>query len=372
MGQEYQIMTVKTETAHIRLARSIRAALLDWYDAHRRDLPWRVKPGRKPDPYAVWLSEIMLQQTTVATVGPYFGDFMARWPTVEALAAAHLDDVLVAWQGLGYYARARNLHKCAGVVATAHGGVFPDTLDGLQALPGIGPYTASAIAAIAFNRAAMPVDGNIERVTARLFAIDTPLPAGKADIAEAAKVFTEDVRPGDFAQAMMDLGATVCTPGAPKCLVCPLADFCRARAEGDPARLPVRARKAKRPERRCVMYWIENPEGAVLLRKRPAEGLLGGMTELPSTPWRVVEGADGDWPDDAEIATHAPLQAAWERVDGEAVHVFTHFRLTIRVMRGHARDGANAEGFWVRPADFSAHALPTVIKKAVKLARDGA
>jgi A/G-specific adenine glycosylase len=171
---------------------------------------------------------------------------------------------------------------------------------------------------------------------------------------------------------MMDLGATVCTPGAPKCLVCPLADFCRARAEGDPARLPVRARKAKRPERRCVMYWIENPEGAVLLRKRPAEGLLGGMTELPSTPWRVVEGADGDWPDDAEIATHAPLQAAWERVDGEAVHVFTHFRLTIRVMRGHARDGANAEGFWVRPADFSAHALPTVIKKAVKLARDGA
>lgn len=340
----------------------IRVALLHWYDAHRRDLAWRAKPGERPDPYRVWLSEIMLQQTTVATVGPYFGEFMARWPDVSSLAAADQDEVLVAWQGLGYYARARNLLKCARVVANDHGGVFPDTLDGLLALPGIGPYTARAIAAIAFDLPEMPVDGNIERVTARLYHIETPLPAGKTEIAAKAAPFADPHRPGDFAQAMMDLGATVCTPTSPKCLMCPLAGFCRARAKGDPARLPARAAKAKRPERCCVMFWIENAEGAVLLRKRAESGLLGGMTELPSTPWR-----EGVWPDDQEIADHRPLDADWHDVPGEAVHVFTHFRLTIRLLRATARQGANADGFWVRPEDFPAHALPTVIKKAVKL-----
>ncbi len=343
----------------------IRVALLQWYDAHRRDLPWRAKPGERPDPYRVWLSEIMLQQTTVATVGPYFGEFMARWPDVSSLAAADQDEVLVAWQGLGYYARARNLLKCARVVANDHDGVFPDTLDGLLALPGVGPYTARAIAAIAFDLPEMPVDGNIERVTARLYNIETPLPAGKTEIAAMAAPFADPYRPGDFAQAMMDLGATVCTPTSPKCLLCPLADFCRARVKGDPARLPVRAPKAKRPERCCVMFWIENPDGDVLLRKRTESGLLGGMTELPSTPWR-----EGGWPDERELTDHRPLDADWHDVPGEAVHVFTHFRLTIRLQRATARRGANADGFWVRPDDFPDHALPTVIKKAVKLIKD--
>lgn len=344
----------------------IRRALLDWYDVRRRDLPWRTGPGEASDPYKVWLSEIMLQQTTVATVGSYFGEFMARWPDVTALAKADLDDVLVAWQGLGYYARARNLHKCARVVADAHGGRFPNTVDGLLELPGIGPYTARAIAAIAFNRAAMPVDGNIERVTARLFNIETPLPQGKADIAAKAETFTSDHRPGDFAQAMMDLGATVCTPKSPKCLLCPLADFCEARKKGSPERLPARVPKKARPERCCVMFWLENGDGGVLLRKRPESGLLGGMTELPSTPWR-----EGAWPDADEIVAHQPVDMDWAPVDGEAVHVFTHFRLTIRLLKGTARAGANTDGFWVRPEDFPAHALPTVIKKAVGLVRDG-
>lgn len=344
----------------------IVADLLAHYDRHRRRLPWRAEPGESPDPYRVWLSEIMLQQTTVATVGSYFGEFMARWPDVTALAKADLDDVLVAWQGLGYYARARNLHKCARVVADAHGGRFPDTVDGLLELPGIGPYTARAIAAIAFNRAAMPVDGNIERVTARLFNIETPLPQGKADIAAKAETFTSDLRPGDFAQAMMDLGATVCTPRSPRCLVCPLADFCEARTKGSPERLPARVPKKARPERCCVMFWLENGDGGVLLRKRPERGLLGGMTELPSTPWR-----EGAWPDADEIAAHQPVDMDWAPVDGEAVHVFTHFRLTIRLLKGTARAGANTDGFWVRPEDFPAHALPTVIKKAVGLVRDG-
>lgn len=348
-----------TDTYHIR------TALLDWYDAHRRDLPWRAGPGEAPDPYKVWLSEIMLQQTTVATVGGYFGEFMARWPDVTALARADLDDVLVAWQGLGYYARARNLHKCARVVTEEHGGRFPDTVGGLKDLPGIGPYTASAIAAIAFNRAAMPVDGNIERVTARLFNIETPLPAGKAVIAGQAAAFASDHRPGDFAQAMMDLGATVCTPRSPKCLLCPLADYCDAKKAGAPERLPARAKKKARPERSCVMFWAENPKGEVLLRKRPEQGLLGGMTELPSTPWR-----EGGWPDETEISMHQPLDLDWRTADGEAVHVFTHFRLTIRLLVGTSRSGANADGFWVRPADFPGHALPTVIKKAVKLATE--
>lgn len=342
----------------------IRRALLDWYDAHRRDLAWRAGPGQASDPYKVWLSEIMLQQTTVATVGSYFGEFMARWPDVTLLAKADLDDVLVAWQGLGYYARARNLHKCARVVADEYGGRFPDTVEGLLDLPGIGPYTARAIAAIAFDRAAMPVDGNIERVTARLFNIETPLPQGKPEIAEKAETFTSGDRPGDFAQAMMDLGATVCTPKSPKCLLCPLAEYCQARANGAPEKLPARAPKKARPERCCVMFWLENPKGEVLLRKRPETGLLGGMTELPSTPWR-----DGEWPDLNEISSHQPVDLEWEQVDGDAVHVFTHFRLTMRVVKGAARKGANADGFWVHPDDFASHALPTVIKKAVGLVR---
>ena len=342
--------------------KTVRGDLLAWYDRHQRTLPWRAAPGEQADPYAVWLSEIMLQQTTVATVGPYFGNFKARWPGVEDLAAASLDDVLVAWQGLGYYARARNLHKCAGVVAQDHGGTFPDTEDGLRALPGIGPYTAAAIAAIAFDRACVPVDGNIERVTARLYAIDSPMPGAKPAIKSRAEGFADTHRPGDFAQAMMDLGATICTPTAPKCMLCPLADPCLAKAAGDPARLPVRAAKKKRPDRRAAMFWLENAAGEVWLRKRPERGLLGGMTELPSTPWR-----DGDWPNTDELHAHAPVATDWQRIEGEAEHVFTHFRLSMQVYRGRVSGDIDADGFWVSRKDFAAHALPTAIKKAIRL-----
>ncbi|MEX0693771.1 MAG: A/G-specific adenine glycosylase [Rhodospirillales bacterium] len=354
-------MTVKIKAPSPAL---IRKALLKWYDTHQRVLLWRAERGKRTDPYRVWLSEIMLQQTTVATVGPYFGDFVARWPSVEALAAAELDQVLVAWQGLGYYARARNLHKCAKVVAADHGGSFPASAAALADLPGIGVYTAAAIAAIAFDQPAMPVDGNIERVTARLYAITTPLPAGKKDIRHAAEAFTAKHRPGDFAQAMMDLGATVCTPRQPKCPDCPLRKQCLGFAGGAPERLPVRAARSKRPERYTLMFWLENEAGEVLLRKRPESGLLGGMIELPSTPWR-----EGGWPDADEIADSQPLDIAWSMLADEAQHVFTHFRLNMRLCLGQSRRRANVDGFWVHPDDFAGHALPTVIRKAMRLAQ---
>ncbi len=345
-------------------AARIRASLLAWYDAHRRDLPWRAKPGIRADPYAVWLSEIMLQQTTVATVGPYFGNFKAQWPSVSDMAAGSLDDILVAWQGLGYYARARNLYKCAGVVVSEHGGTFPETEDELRKLPGIGPYTAAAIASIAFDQPCVPVDGNIERVTARLYGIDIPLPRAKKDIHAAAQNFISEDRPGDFAQAMMDLGSGVCSPRSPKCDVCPLNNDCRAYTSGDPARLPVKAPKKVRPERCCVVFWLENADGDVLMQKRPETGLLGGMTGFPSTPWR-----EGEWADHYEIESASPLSIEWAEAPGEAVHVFTHFRLTMRVLKGACPKGANLDGFWVAPTVFSEHALPTVMKKIIELVR---
>ncbi len=281
-------------------------AILAWYDRHRRDLPWRAKPGERADPYAVWLSEIMLQQTTVPTVGPYFRRFLARWPRVQDLAAASLDEVLTEWQGLGYYARARNLHKCAEVVARDHGGRFPDTEEGLLELPGIGAYTAAAIAAIAFDRKATVVDGNVERVMARLNAEATPLPAAKPILRDYAAHFTPGKRAGDYAQAVMDLGATVCTPRQPKCLLCPWSEACAARAEGIAETLPRRAAKAEKPTRRGIAFWLtrEGDEGReVLLRRRPEKGLLGGMMEVPSTPWRDAPVAiDGHAPADRRMA----------------------------------------------------------------------
>lgn len=352
----------KMNTSMDPQAARIRASLLAWYDAHRRDLPWRAKSGVRADPYAVWLSEIMLQQTTVATVGPYFGNFKAQWPTVGDMAAGSLDDILVAWQGLGYYARARNLYKCAGVVVFEHDGAFPETEDGLRKLPGIGPYTAAAIASIAFNQPCVPVDGNIERVTARLYDIEIPLPKGKKDIHAAAQSFISEDRPGDFAQAMMDLGSSVCSPRSPKCDVCPLNTDCRAYKTGNPARLPVKAPKKVRPERCCVVFWLENADGDVLMQKRPETGLLGGMTGFVSTPWR-----EGVWPEQTEIETASPLSIEWAEIPGQAVHVFTHFRLTMRVLSGIAPKGANVDGFWVAPTAFAEHALPTVMKKVIKL-----
>ncbi|UTW50903.1 A/G-specific adenine glycosylase [bacterium SCSIO 12827] len=339
---------------------ALTGALLGWYDRHRRVLPWRAPAGRRADPYHVWLSEIMLQQTTVATVKSYFDDFVARWPRVEDLAAAELDDVLHTWQGLGYYARARNLHKCAQAVAGDHGGRFPDTEAGLLSLPGIGPYTAAAIAAIAFDVPASPVDGNIERVTARLRCITEPLPGGKTAIQAAARDLTPSRRPGDFAQAMMDLGAMVCTPRTPKCDLCPWHDPCAARAAGVAADLPARAPKKAMPTRHGVVFWIQDAKGRVLLRRRAERGLLGGMMEVPSTDWR-----DDPWDKD-EAAGHAPLAAAsWEGA-GEVRHTFTHFHLRLAVVCGTTAGGDDAEGTWVHPRDFGDHALPTLMKKVAK------
>lgn len=340
---------------------NIRAAILTWYDAERRDLPWRSAPGHIADPYAVWMSEIMLQQTTVATVKSYFEAFITKWPKVNDLAAADLDEVLVAWQGLGYYARARNLHKCARTVTDEHSGMFPDTVDDLLKLPGVGPYTASAIASIAFNRATVPVDGNIERVVSRLFNIRTPLPGAKPEIQANATLFADASRPGDFAQAVMDMGATICAPKNPKCMLCPVQAFCDGRKMGEPSAIPVKAPKKLRPERRAAMFWLENADGAVLLRRRPESGLLGGMMEFPSTNWR-----EGDWPDLEECESAEPISTAWTCLPDEAIHVFTHFKFLMQVFVGTTDRIENTDGIWVHPSDFPKHALPTVMKKVVR------
>lgn len=350
--------------SHIKKTKEIgkiRADVLAWYDAERRDLPWRSAPGEAADPYAVWMSEIMLQQTTVATVKGYFQAFMAKWPEVTDLAAADLDEVLVAWQGLGYYARARNLHKCARTVADEYAGVFPDTVDGLLNLPGVGPYTASAIASIAFNRSTVPVDGNIERVVSRLCNIRVPLPGAKAEIQANASLFADAHRPGDFAQAVMDLGATICSPKAPKCMLCPVQQYCDGRKLGDPSTLPVKAPKKVRPERRAAIFWLQDAAGAVLLRRRPESGLLGGMMEFPSTDWR-----EGDWPDIGERARAEPISADWTCLPDEAVHIFTHFKFRMQVFVGKTDRIENVDGLWVQPTDFPKHALPTVMKKVVR------
>lgn len=334
------------------------SALLAWYDRHRRRLPWRAEGGRRADPYHVFLSEIMLQQTTVKAVGPYFADFLHRWPRVSDLAAAPLEQVLSAWAGLGYYARARNLHACAKAVVERHGGHFPADEAALLDLPGIGPYTAAAISAIAFDLPASPVDGNIERVVSRLYAIATQLPKGKAEIKARAAALTPKSRPGDFAQAMMDLGATICTPRSPACAICPFTDPCLARAEGDPARYPVKAPKGEKPARSGIAFLAVRADGAVLLRTRPAKGLLGGMTEVPSTPWTAGGTTSGG---------HAPLKATWRTLPGRVVHVFTHFALELDVWRADLPATAPApEGHrWVLPGDFGREALPSVMRKVL-------
>ena len=341
---------------------SYATPVLAWYDANRRRLPWRAAPGHKIDPYVVWLSEIMLQQTTVATVQPRFAAFLNRWPTVSDLAAASLDQVLVEWQGLGYYARARNLHACAVVVHSKYGGVFPDELAQLRQLPGIGQYTAAAIAAIAFNQPVLPVDTNVERIVARLFTIDAPLPAGKPLIAARAADLAGPNRPGDFAQALMDLGATICRPRQPDCPACPLHDHCQAVIPG-PELFPVRAAKAPRPLRTGTAFWVQNPQGEVLLQRRPASGLLGGMTEFPSTAWTAgATPTDEEYPD-AELTAAAPVATEWTETEGSVEHTFTHFRLSLRVVRGESRQDPPTEAFWVHPDAFAEHALPTVMKK---------
>ena len=344
-----------------RPAADLSVSLLAWYDRHRRVLPWRALPSDAVDPYRVWLSEIMLQQTTVAAVGPYYERFLARWPTIEMLACAELDDVLHAWQGLGYYARARNLHACARAVV-ARGG-FPDSEAGLRTLPGVGAYTAAAIAAIAFGRRAAAVDGNAERVLARLYAVRTPLPAAKPRLHDDALALVPAGRPGDFAQALMDLGATVCTPKQPRCGLCPWQTCCRAAAQGIAEKLPRRAAKPTKPRRHGVAFWAVNEAGAVLLRRRPPKGLLGGMMEVPSTEWRITP-----W-DDREATKAAPLKARWRRLPGTVAHGFTHFDLELVILTATAKGTAVDDGIWVTPARFKDHALPSVMKKVIAWAR---
>ncbi|MBM3541538.1 MAG: A/G-specific adenine glycosylase, partial [Alphaproteobacteria bacterium] len=319
----------------------------------------RAPPGGRADPYAVWLSEIMLQQTTVAAVGPYFARFLARWPDVAALARATLDEVLVEWQGLGYYARARNLHRAARVVAEEQGGVFPSEEAALRALPGIGAYTAAAIAAIAFDRPAAAVDGNVERVLARLYKIETPLPRAKRDLAAIALALVPDARPGDYAQALMDLGATVCTPRAPSCVLCPFARTCRARRAGIEEELPRRAARKARPLHRAIAFWAERADGQVLLRRRPESGLLGCMIEVPSTEWRP-----GPW-SEAAARREAPMPARWAVLGGTVAHGFTHLDLDIRVMTARLpKDAPAPKGTFWWPLDrLEEQALPTLTKK---------
>jgi A/G-specific adenine glycosylase len=345
------------------------ALLLDWYDRHRRRLPWRPPAGERADPYRVWLSEIMLQQTGVKTVGPYFLKFVTRWPDVAALGRASLDDVLRMWAGLGYYSRARNLHACAVAVLRDHGGVFPDTEQGLRSLPGIGPYTAAAIAAIAFDRRTMPVDGNIERVVSRLYAVEEPLPQAKPVIQQLAATLLgpsragdEKSRAGDSAQALMDLGSSICTPKKPACALCPLNDDCVARVRGEQESFPRKAPKKTGTLRRGAAFIVTRGD-ELLVRTRAEKGLLGGMTEVPGSDW--LAGHD----DKAALAQAPALKgvAKWHRKTGVVTHVFTHFplELVVYTARVAARTRAPEGMRWVPVATLAGEALPNVMRKAI-------
>ncbi len=336
------------------------AALLGWYDRHRRRLPWRALPGEAVDPYRVWLSEIMLQQTTVAAVGPYFAAFLARWPDVASLAAAPIEEVMRAWAGLGYYSRARNLHACAIAVAERHGGRFPDTVDGLRALPGIGDYTAAAIAAIAFDRPAAVVDGNVERVVTRLDAIETELPAAKPLIRARVAALLDPARPGDFAQGMMDLGATICTPRRPACALCPLTSWCHASAAGTQESYPRKAPKKAGTLRRGAAFVVVKEGADLLVRTRPAKGLLGGMTEVPGTEWSAGF-------DEADALAAAPISLSYRRLSGVVSHVFTHFPLELTVFRAEAPAGTAAPAGcrWIGFDEVADEAFPTLMRKVI-------
>ena len=341
------------------------AALLAWYDRHRRILPWRAAPGEAPDPYRVWLSEVMLQQTTVAAVAPRYERFLRRFPTVEALAAAEWAELAEEWAGLGYYARARNLHAAARAVVERGG--FPRDSAGLAALPGIGRYTAGAVAAIAFGEAIVPTDGNVERVMARMHAVEEPLPGAKRRLDALAQGLMRDAaaraRAGDLAQALFDLGATICTPRRPACALCPWRDACEAQRRGIQERLPARAPKRARPLRRGVHFLVGDDTGQLLLRRRPPSGLLGGMLEIPGTPWR-----DEPW-SEAEALEHAPLpDLAWERLPGEAHHGFTHFELVMELRRARLAALPDLPGFEALDPDAARAALPGVMRRLLALA----
>jgi len=338
------------------------AAVLAWYDDHARTLPWRTAPqdrarGIAPDPYRVWLSEIMLQQTTVAAVGRYFARFTSLWPSVEALAAAPLEAVLVEWAGLGYYARARNLHACAEAVVREHQGQFPRSAAALRQLPGIGAYTSAAIAAICFDEPIAVLDGNVERVMARYLAFAKPLATGKEKL-RAVLQDTVPARAGDYAQALMDLGATICTPRAAICLLCPLAPGCAGRASGEPLAFPIKLAKPERPTRYGHAFVMRDGAGDIYLRKRPDKGLLAKMTEVPTSPW----GGDA-------LAPQFPLPARW-RHHGQVVHVFTHFRLELEIWSAEITDvAALSDGWWAAPGTMGREALPSLFKKVLEAAR---
>ncbi len=342
--------------------RDLSSELLAWYDRNARDMPWRTSPadrkaGVLPDPYAVWMSEVMLQQTTVAAVRDYHRKFLCLWPTVRHLAAAEDADVMAAWAGLGYYARARNLLKCARAVVADHGGVFPDTYDALLTLPGIGPYTAAAISAIAFDRPETVVDGNVERVIARLYDIHAPLPGAKGELTALAHDLTPDARPGDYAQAVMDLGATICTPRNPACGICPWRDPCAARRAGTAPQLPKKTPKKATPTRHGIAYVARRADGAWLLETRPESGLLGGMLGWPGSEW-------SDAPEPAP-----PLETDWEFLGEEARHTFTHFHLRLQIMVARVADDAEpTRGQFIPAQDFSPAALPTAMRKVFDLA----
>ncbi len=342
---------------------NVSAALLDWYDRHAREMPWRVGPkdraaGVVPDPYRIWLSEVMLQQTTVAAVRDYFMRFTSRWPDVAALAAASDDQVMGEWAGLGYYARARNLLKCARVVAEEHDGRFPESYDALLKLPGIGPYTAAAISAIAFDRPKTVLDGNVERVMARLFNIQEPLPGSKPVLKEHAASLTPEIRPGDYAQAVMDLGATICSPKSPACGICPVRITCRAQAEGTQSELPKKTPKKPKPTRHGHIYIAQRDDGALLLERRPDKGLLGGMLGWPGSDWSQA-------PDPSP-----PFAADWSALSGEVRHTFTHFHLILRIWAAKLPHGNIPEGLIVLDKHaFRPNDLPTVMRKAHDLWR---
>lgn len=332
------------------------AKLLRWYDAHGRDLPWRMKNGKPADPYAVWLSEIMLQQTTVTAVIPYFQKFMLKWPTVQRLAAADINAIRTAWAGLGYYRRAQNLHYCAQIIATDHAGVFPHDIISLKRLPGIGDYTAAAIAAIAFNQPANVVDGNVERIMARLHQINRPLKAAKPELRQLAALYLPRNRHGDYAQALMDLGATICTPKQPDCPHCPWQTACGAYQNQRATDFPVPAIKTAKPQRYATAFWLENQQGEIWLRQRPEKGLLGGMIEIPSSTWLETP------PPNTPTTPIAACHADWQHLPIKISHSFTHFDLYIEIMyaKGRTKD---KNGFWESERNLGRHALPSLMTK---------
>lgn len=347
----------------------MRAALLSWYDQSGRSLPWRLRPedraeGLRADPYAVWLSEIMLQQTTVPHATPYWEKFLCAFPTVVDLANAPRDDVLTLWAGLGYYARARNLHKCAGVVRDQYEGRFPQNEAELLALPGIGPYTAAAIGAICFDLPTNIVDGNVERVISRIYAVQNPLPKAKGELRDFAANLADPNRPGDYGQALMDLGATICTPKSPKCELCIWQKYCAAYDAKNPQDYPKKIKKKRLPTRYGAVFWLEC-KGQVLIRQRPDKGLLGGMMEFPTSKW-------GDQPyDDSAWLRAAPILRNWERLDMPVLHIFTHFKLELSVYRSHigGSEADSLDGLWVDMKRLNAYALPRVMIKVANVAR---